>query len=90
MTLKLTHELAAAVDASGQEVVEVIHPTTNRMYFIVDGETHQQAMAALHKQRLRGDHAAIAEGITQMEAGEGIQLEEAREQSRQRLLARRQ
>ena len=88
MIPKLTNELAKAVDASGQEPVEVLHPNTNQTYFVVDSETHRQAMDALRRQRQQEDHATIAEGIAQMEAGEGVALEEAREQSRQRLLSR--
>ncbi len=90
MTPKLSDELSAAVDASENGSLKVVHSTTNRTYFIVDGDTHQQAMEALRERRRQEDHDAIAEGIAQMEAGEGIPLEEAREQTRQHLLSRRQ
>lgn len=77
MTPKLTDELSAAIDASKSESLEVVHPSTNRTYFIVDGDTHRRAMDALQQKRRQEDHDAIAEGIAQMEAGEGQPLAEA-------------
>ncbi|MEZ5942921.1 MAG: hypothetical protein R3C18_16130 [Planctomycetaceae bacterium] len=47
---------------------------THRIYFLVDSETHQQAMAALRRQR---DRDAIAEGVADMEAGRFQPLDEA-------------
>jgi predicted transcriptional regulator len=44
-------------------------------------------MKALRRQQ---DRDAIAEGIAQMEAGEGIPLEDARKLTRERLLSREQ
>lgn len=87
MTPKLTTEQLTAVDASGNGSIEVVHPVTNQTYFIVDGNTHRQAMDALRRQQ---DHDAIAEGIAQMEAGQTIPLEEARRLTKERLLARHQ
>jgi predicted transcriptional regulator len=87
MTLKLNEELSAALDATGDTSLEVVNPSNNRTYFLVDGETHCQAMDALRRQQ---DRDAIAEGIAQMEAGDAIPLEEAREMTRQHLLSRRQ
>jgi hypothetical protein len=86
MAAKLSKELADALHANGDNSLEVVDPSDNRVYFIVDGETHRRAMDALRRQR---DRDAIAEGIAQMEAGEGIPLQEARQQTRQQLLARR-
>jgi hypothetical protein len=74
MTAKLTKELAAALHATGDRELEVVDPETSRVYFIVDGEMHRQAMDALRRQR---DRAAIAEGISEMEAGLGTPLDEA-------------
>lgn len=68
MIPKLPKELASALHANGPDGLEVIDPTTNRVYMIVDGETYRQAMIALRRQK---DCNAIAEGLTQMEAGEG-------------------
>ena len=74
MTAKLTKELAAALHATGDHELEVVDPETSRLYFIVDGETHRQAMDALRHQQ---DRAAIALGISEMEAGLGTPLNEA-------------
>jgi hypothetical protein len=65
--------------------LEVVNPNDNRVYFVVDGDTHRLAMDALRRQHER---EAIARGIAQMEAGEGISLKEARSQTRERLLSR--
>jgi prophage DNA circulation protein len=82
MTAKLSQELADALHASGAGELEVIDPTTSRVYVVVDSQTHQAAMAALRRQQ---DHDAIAEGIAQMEAGQGKPLDEAFEGMRERL-----
>ena len=74
MTVKLTKELAAALHANGDGELEVVDPETSRLYFIVDGETHRQAMDALRRQQ---DRNAIAQGIAEMEAGLGTPLEVA-------------
>ena len=82
MTAKLTKELATAVQAAGNDGLEVVDPETNRVYLIVDEETHRRAMDALRAQR---DHDAIAEGIAQMEAGQGKPVEQAFDDLRTRL-----
>ncbi|MBW3539818.1 MAG: hypothetical protein KY476_06070 [Planctomycetes bacterium] len=87
MTAKLTKELTAALLATGAGELEVVDPETQRTYFVVDADIHRQAMDALCRQQ---DRQAIAQGITEMEAGEGIPVEEARELARERLLAREQ
>lgn len=85
MIAKLTKELADALNATDESELEVVDPETSRMYFIVDGETHRQAMDALRRQQ---DRDAIAQGLAEMEAGEGIPVAEARQLTRERLLAR--
>jgi predicted transcriptional regulator len=87
MTAKLTKELAAALQATGESELELVDPETQRTYFLVDGETHRRAMEALRRQH---DRDAIAQGLAEMEAGEGISVEEARKLTRERLLARGQ
>jgi hypothetical protein len=79
MTAKLTRELADAVEASEERAVDAIGPDGNKEYTVVDRELHRQAMAALRQQE---GCAAIAEGIRQMEAGEGSPVEEAEARSR--------
>ncbi len=85
MIAKLTTELAAALHATGDRALEVVDPETSRVYFIVDSATHQQAMDALRHQQ---DCEAIAQGMAEMEAGEGMAIEEARQLTRERLLVR--
>lgn len=82
MAAKLSKELASALHAAGNDGLEVIDPDTNRVYHIVDEETHRRAMNAL---RAEQDREAIAEGIAQMEAGEGKPAEQVFEGIRSRL-----
>ncbi|MGE0609421.1 MAG: hypothetical protein AB7O62_20180 [Pirellulales bacterium] len=82
MTAKLTKELAAALLATGESELEIIDPETQRTYFLVDGETHRRAMDALRRQH---DRDAIAEGLQQMEAGQGQPLDKAFSDLRSRL-----
>ena len=82
MTAKLSKELSDALNASQANEIEAVDPTSGRVYFIVDGETHRQAMEALRRQQ---DRDAIAEGIAQMETGQGKPLDEAFEEIRDRL-----
>lgn len=85
MTEKLTKELAAALHASGNVELQVVDPETSRLYFIVDSETHRQAMDALRRQQ---DRDAIAQGIAEMEAGRGMPLDEAFDDIRSQLRLR--
>lgn len=85
MIAKLTKELAAALHANGDNELEVVDPDTERTYFLVDGDTHLRAMEALRRQQ---DRDAIAQGIAEMDAGQGIPVDEARRLTRERLLAR--
>ena len=78
MTQILSQELADAVTSSDSRNVKVVNPNDNKVYVLVEEKLHQQAMAALHYQQTC---AEIAEGLAQMEAGQGIPLEEARRQS---------
>ena len=82
MTAKLNKELAAALHAVGDRELEVVDPETQRTYVLVDSETHRRAMEALRRQQ---DRDAIAEGLAQMEAGEGKPLDQAFADMRSRL-----
>ena len=82
MTAKLPKQLVMALHSVGSDGLEVIDPETNRVYVIVDEETHRRAMIALRAQQ---DHSAIAEGIAQIEAGQGKPAEQAFEDLRARL-----
>ena len=82
----LSNELSRALRATGDNELEVVDPETQRTYVVVDADLHRQAMVALRRQQ---DREAIAQGIAEMEAGEGMPVEEARRLARERLLARR-
>jgi predicted transcriptional regulator len=82
MIARLSKELASALHATGGTELEVLDPETQRTYFLVDCDTHRRAMEALHRQQ---DHEAIAEGLAQMEAGEGLPVDEAFALMRSRL-----
>ena len=82
MAEKLTKELAAALHATGKSELEFVDPDTQRTYFLVDSETHRRAMEALRRQQ---DRDAIAQGIAEMEAGQGKPLDQAFAEMRARL-----
>jgi hypothetical protein len=82
MAINLSNELAAALRATGERELEVVDPQTQRTYVLVEAETHRRAMDALRRQQ---DRDAIAEGLAQMEAGEGKPLDEAFSDMRIRL-----
>jgi len=86
MIAKLSHDLSLALHASGDRELEVLDPQTQRSYVVVDAELHREAMEALRRQQ---DREAIAQGLAEMEAGEGMTVEQARQLTRERLLARR-
>ncbi len=74
MTAKITNEIREAISAGRGQPVCVEDEQTNKVYVLVDQETHQRAMQALKQQE---DMAAIQEGIEQMEAGLGQPVDEA-------------
>ncbi len=78
MAAKLSNELSDSLQASGAEELEVVDPTTPRLYVICDAEIHQQAKRVL-------DRESIRVGIQQMENGEGQPLDEAFEEMRTEL-----
>jgi len=86
MIANLSEELVAALRASGAGELEVIDPATARVYLIVDGALHREALDALRREQ---DRDAIAQGLAELEGGLGISTEEARRQTKQRLTARR-
>ncbi|MFN0196554.1 MAG: hypothetical protein ACKVT0_07400 [Planctomycetaceae bacterium] len=74
MIAKLSKELTDALHATGDSELEVVDPVTQRTYILVDSDVHRRAMDALRRQQ---DQDAIAEGLAQMEAGQGKPLDEA-------------
>jgi hypothetical protein len=86
MITNLNKEMVAALRTSGDEGLEVVDPETQRVYVVVDANVHRKAMEAL---RCQQDRQAIAQGIAELEAGEGMPIDEARRLTRERLLARK-
>ena len=82
MTAKLSRELADALKTADNGELQVVDPDTNHVYFVVDGDVHREAMAALKRQR---DRDAIAEGVADMEAGRGLPVAEADAHLREKL-----
>jgi hypothetical protein len=74
MTANLTREVVAALHAVGDRELEIVDPDTQRTYVVVDATVHRRAMEALRRQQ---DRDAIAEGLAQMEAGDGKPIDEA-------------
>lgn len=81
MAAKLTTEQADALRTSDSMGLEVVDPSTNRIYVILDEETHRRAMEALRLQN--DDWAAIQQGIAQADAGESMSLAESEQQIRE-------
>lgn len=82
MIAKLTEEQIAGLNASFHGDLEVIDPMTQRRYFLVDAEIHQQAMEALRREE---DKRSIAQGIAEMEAGLGLPVDEVFKKIRAKL-----
>ena len=82
MIARLTPELKAALDATGNGELELLDPETQRRCVLVDSDTFHQAMEALRSQQ---DREAIAQGIAQLDSGEGRSLEESFQAMRTRL-----
>lgn len=72
MTTKLPDELREPLRQNPKEV-RLEDEQTHAIYFVIDEETHRRAMRALKEE---DDNAAVAEGLRQMERGEGRPLDE--------------
>ena len=73
MTAKLNDDLQRTVDAQADKPVAAEHEPTRKVYYIYTEHMHQKASRALQEQE---DNDAIAEGLRQMENGEGRPLNE--------------
>lgn len=82
MSIELNKDLLAALHEAGNQGLEVVDPETSRVYVIVDGDTHRRAMEALNREQ---DRFAIGEGLAQMQAGDGLPLDDAFDAMRVRL-----
>lgn len=73
MTVKLNDDLQQAVDAQADRPMAAEHEPTRKVYYIYTELMHQKASQALREQE---NNDAIAEGLRQMENGEGRPLNE--------------
>lgn len=74
MSVILPKEITDELHAARGEL-RVTDPSTDRIYVLVDDETHRKAMRAL---RLQEDWEAIQEGASQADHGETLSVAEAR------------
>lgn len=79
--VKLTEEQRAALQQQ-PEGVACEDSVTQRLYFLVDAELHQRAMDALRQVQ---DLTAIEQGISDMEAGRMMSVEESRARTEEAL-----
>lgn len=79
MTPYLTREQATALHEGGDGPMPIVDPTTQRVYYVVDG-------GLLAELKCRADLEAIREGIADMHAGRVIPIEQARSEDRAELL----
>ena len=70
MTTRLPDELRGPLQQNPNEV-RLEDDRTNAVYFVIDEQTHRRAMKALKEKE---DNDAIAEGLREMERGEGRPL----------------
>ena len=73
MTPKLTDEMRQALQQNPDRAVPIEDDQTHKVFFVYNEGLHLRATQALEEQE---DHAAIREGIKQMEAGQGRPLSE--------------
>lgn len=75
MATNLPKELIEALHSSDAgDSLEVVDPSDNHSYFIVDAQTHQRAMRALRQQE---DWESIQESLAQAERGDSMPIAEA-------------
>jgi predicted transcriptional regulator len=82
MNPKLTEEMRAALKRQPGRPVRLEDEETQKVYVIIDDETHKRAMEALRQQE---DVAAIQAGIDDMEAERVVPFEEVDARVRNKL-----
>lgn len=80
--VKLSEEVAEALKASKGEPISVDVPGFDRRFVVVDQTTHDAEMAALELQK---NVELIREGISDVEAGRVVPLDEAMDRVRREL-----
>ena len=76
MILSLPKEITDELHAARGEL-RLTDPSTDRVYVLIDDETHRRAMHAL---KLQEDWEAIQEGAAHADRGETMSVDEARAQ----------
>jgi predicted transcriptional regulator len=82
MNPKITEEMRAALKQRPGQPIRVEDDETQKVYVIIDDQTHKRAMEALRQQE---DLAAIQAGIDDMEAGHVVPFEQADARIRNKL-----
>ena len=77
----LTPEQASALQAGGNAPMQIIDPTTRRVYYVIDSGF----LAELER---RSDLDAIREGVADMQAGRSQSIDQARTADRALLVER--
>ena len=81
MTSYLTPEQASALQAGGNAPMQIVDPTTRRVYYVIDSGM----LAELER---RSDLDAIREGVADMQAGRSVSIDQARTTDRGLLVER--
>lgn len=76
---KLPSSISEAIKAIDGDELQFVDPETQRVYFLIDSETHRRARAAMQQQE---DWEAIQEGVVQAKRGESVSADEFRKQIR--------
>lgn len=66
----LTPDLAAALEAAGDDPLPVTNPNDGQVYYVVEGDLHRRAMQALRE-------SEVVESIRRGVADPGMSLEES-------------
>jgi NADH dehydrogenase FAD-containing subunit len=75
MVPRITHELLTALNQQPDQPLRIEDAAANRVYFLMDEQLGQQAMEALHEQKLLID---LKTSIAQADSGESVTLEQAK------------
>ena len=77
----LTPEQVSALQAGGNAPMQIVDPTTRRVYYVIDSGL----LAELER---RSDLDAIREGVADMRAGRSVPIDQARTTDRAVLVER--
>jgi predicted transcriptional regulator len=81
MITYLTPDQASALQAGGNAPMQIVDPTTRRVYYVIDS-------GLLAEMERRSDLDAIREGVADMQAGRSVPIDQARTTDRAMLVER--